>query len=266
MKRLSFFLIIISFSVLIWSCSEETQPPTSAMENDQSRAADGEDPDLIEETESHAWDQDDKLFNRHKRGYAAEFEVTLENLTPVTGDVSSQPFSPPVLATHKSQMRLFKKHRYASDELRQIAEDAVNGPMVEKLNNSEKVYEVVEGSEVIFPGGSVSFKIRAKHKFRKLSLVSMLVNTNDAFTGISGARLPHRGEKVYYLYAYDAGTEKNTEMTDHIPGPCCGNPLVRVPTHEKIKRHRGIMGTADLDPDIYGWDKKVAKLTIRRVQ
>ena len=149
--------------------------------------------------------------------------------------------------------------------MRQIAEDAVNGPMVEKLSNSKKVFEVVEGSEVIFPEGAVSFKISAKRGYHRLSLVSMLVNTNDAFTGISGARLPYRGEKVYYLYAYDAGTEKNTEMTDHIPGPCCGNPLVRVPTHEKVKVHHGIKGKGDLDPEIYGWHKKVAKLTIRRL-
>jgi hypothetical protein len=251
MKRFAFFVIIISFSVLIWSCSEETQAPTSSMENEESRA--------LEE------DEFDAGVDHHKHRSPAEFEVILENLTPATGEGSSQPFSPPVLATHKSRMKLFKVHRYASDELRQIAEDAVNGPMVEKLKNSKKVFDVIEGTEVIFPDGSVSFNITAKRGYHKLSLVSMLVNTNDAFTGISGARLPRYGEKVYYLYAYDAGTEKNTEMTDHIPGPCCGNPLVRVPTHDKIKVHRGIRGEGDLDPDVYGWHKKVAKLTIRRI-
>jgi hypothetical protein len=251
MKRFTFFLIIFSFSVLIWSCSEETQPPTAAMEGEESKALEE---DEFQAVESH--------YNQKK---TVEFEVTLENLTPATGEGSSQPFSPPVLATHKSHMRLFKLHRYASDEMRQIAEDAVNGPMVEKLSNSRKVFDVVEGSEVIFPEGAVSFKISAKRGYHRLSLVSMLVNTNDAFTGISGARLPYRGDKVYYLYAYDAGTEKNTEMTDHIPGPCCGNPLVRVPTHEKIKIHRGLKGKGDLDPEIYGWHKKVAKLTIRRL-
>jgi hypothetical protein len=251
MKRFAFFVIIISFSVLIWSCSEETQPPTSAVEGVESQA--------IDEDEFNA--EIDHMGNHS----AVEYEVTLENLTPATGDVSSQPFSPPVLATHNSSVRLFKVHHYASDELRQIAEDAVNSPMVEKLKNSNKVFDVVEGMGVIFPGGSATFTITAKRKYNKLSVVSMLVNTNDAFTGISKARLPRHGKKEYYLYAYDAGTEKNTEMTDHIPGPCCGNPLVRVPTHEKIAVHRGIQGTGDLDPEIYGWHKKVAKLTIRRV-
>jgi hypothetical protein len=251
MKRLIFVVSIISFSLLLWSCGEETQSPTAAM-----------DPE-----ESMAMEEDEFQTESHMGGYGStvEYEVTLENLTPATGDVSSQPFSPPVLATHKSGMRLFKTRRYASDELRQIAEDAVNGPMVEKLKNSKKVFDVVEGTGVIFPEGSDSFIIQAKRGYSKLSLVCMLVNTNDAFAGISKAKLPRHGEKVYYLYAYDAGTEKNTEMTDHIPGPCCGNPFVRVPTHEKIRKHRGIKGNGDLDPDVYGWDRKVAKLTIRRV-
>jgi hypothetical protein len=253
MKRFVFFILVISFSALIWSCSEETQAPTSGMEAEESM--------LI--------DQDDFLA---KGGHGdhhspVEFEVTLENLTPATGAGSSQPFSPPVLVTHKSQLHLFKVRRYASDELRQIAEDAVSGPMVEKLSNSDKVFDVVQGMEtdVVFPESMATFRIKAKRGYDKFSLVSMLVNTNDAFTGIAGARLPHYGEKAYYLYAYDAGTEKNTELTAHIPGPCCGNPLVRVPTHKRIKYHRGIRGNGDLDPEIYGWHKKVAKLTIRRV-
>ena len=252
MKRYIFFIIVISFSLLIWGCSEEAQSPTASMDSEQTTATEED----AFEAESHMWGE----------GSTVEYEVTLENLTPATGDVSSQPFSPPVLATHKSGIRLFKRHRYASDELRQIAEDAVNGPMVAKLKVSKKVFEVVEGTTgPIFPEGSVTIKVNAKRGYNKLSLVSMLVNTNDAFTGITGARLPYHGEKVHYLYAYDAGTEKNTELTDHIPGPCCGNPHVRVPTHKRIKFHRGIKGSGDLDPDVYGWHRKVAKLTIRRI-
>jgi hypothetical protein len=251
MKQIVFFVIVISFSVLIWSCGDVTQSPTAALDPEETIAVENEDFNA--------------KFGLGDHQSSIEFEVILENLTPATGEGSSQPFSPPVLVTHKSQVRLFKVHRYASDELRQIAEDAVSGPMVEKLKNSNKVFDLVEGKEVIFPESKASFMIRAKRGYTKFSLVSMLVNTNDAFTGITKAKLPSHGEKEYYLYAYDAGTEKNTELTDHIPGPCCGNPLVRVPTHQRIKYHRGIRGIGDLDPEVYGWHKKVAKLTIRRI-
>ena len=204
MKRYVLFVLVISFSVLIWSCSEETQAPTSGMEAEESM--------LLE--------PDDFLTKGGDGDHHStiEFEVTLENLTPATGAGSSQPLSPPVLVTHKPPLHLFKVHRYASDELRQIAEDAVSGPMVEKLTNSHKVFDLVHKMDVILPESEASFRIKAKRGYNKLSLVSMLVNTNDAFTGITGARLPHHGEKVYYLYAYDAGTEKNTELADHIPG------------------------------------------------
>jgi len=134
MKRFVLFIFVISFSMLIWSCSEETQSPTSTMGPEQSMA--------IEEEEFNA------EFSDGHHNSSVEFEVTLENLTPATGPGSSQPFSPPVLATHKSQVHLFKVRRYASDELRQIAEDAVNGPMVEKLKNSKKVTEKSRNGKV----------------------------------------------------------------------------------------------------------------------
>jgi hypothetical protein len=143
----------------------------------------------------------------------------------------------------------------------------VNAPLIDVLENSRRVYSVVEGAGgPIFAGESQTFMIKTKLPFVKLSLASMLVNTNDGFVGANSIFLPFRGTRVRYLKVYDAGTELNTESKDHIPGPCCGSPLVRVPTNEKIKLHRGIEGVGDLDPSVYGWKGKVAKLTITRIQ
>lgn len=202
-----------------------------------------------------------------KGGHAATYEVKLENLTPATGDGSSQPLSPPVLATHKRNLHLFRVRRFATEAMQKIAEDAENGPMVEFLQNSSKVHEVVEGGGVILPGGEATFTITGRSSRSRLSLVSMLVNTNDGFAGADGVRLPRKENrsKVYYLWAYDAGTEENTESLSHIPGPCCNSPGVRVPTHQKIRHHRGIKGIGDLDRDVYGWHGSVAKLTITRI-
>ena len=202
-----------------------------------------------------------------KRNKMTEFEITLENLAPATAPGASQPFSPPVIVTHTPRYHVFKLHKYASDELRQIAEDAVSGPMLDKLNNDLQAYDVVQGANgPIFPGTVQKFMIKTKLPFVRLSLVTMLVNTNDAFTGIDAARLPLYGSKVYYLKAYDAGTEENTELKANIPGPCCGSPHVRVPTSEKIKYHNGILGIGDLDPKTFDWNNPVAKLTIKRIK
>ena len=195
----------------------------------------------------------------------AQYEVTLENLTPATAPGGSQPFSPAIVATHKPPLRIFKSNSYASNELLNVAEDANNQPLIDLLSQSENVYQVVTGTGVILPGESETFTITASQEMHKLSLVTMLVNTNDGFTGVDKLNLPNSGTQIVYLRAYDAGTEQNTELAANIPGPCCGSHFVRVPTHERISYHKGILGIGDLDPATYGWDEPVAKLTITRI-
>ncbi len=246
MQRLKILAAVLFSLTLFWACNED-----QVITNNSS-------PEVSDQ------DFSEKLAKGNKY---AEFEVTLENLSPATGPGASQPFAPPVMATHTPLFHIFRMHRFASDELRQIAEDAVSGPMLDMLNNSDFVYDIVAGSSgPIFPGTMQKFVIKTKIPFVKFSLVSMLVNTNDAFTGIDGARLPLWGSRTYYLKTFDAGTEANTELKAHIPGPCCGSPHVRVPTHKRIKKHKGILGVGDLDPAVFGWDNPVAKLTITRIK
>ncbi len=244
MKKVLWLSVWFIATALLWSCAEKSAVSTENISNDPVNS-----------------------FNRTSEdpSQVAQFEIVLENLSPATGPGASQPFSPPVLATHSEGLHIFKVGEFASNELQQLAEDAVSAPMVTFLNQSPNVFRVVEGTGVILPGSSASFTIEAKRGYHKLSLICMLVNTNDGFTGINGINLPRGQSKVVYLHAFDAGTESNTESTAHIPGPCCGNPLVRVPTHEEIDYHSGIQGVGDLDPMVYGWDEPVARLTITRI-
>ena len=232
MKSFNLFLSFLLIGFLIIACNEEQNNiPT--------------DPGTLEKGSS----------------FTAEYEVTLENLSP-TG---SQPLSPPILAVHKPFFRIFHLGGFASEELAQVAQDAFNGPLVDLLNNSPKVSQVVVGGSAIPPGSSETYNITRQGRYSMLSLVSMLVNTNDGFTGRNRIRLPHHGTRTYYLRTYDAGSEKNTELTAHIPGPCCGNPFEGIPEHRRIRFHRGIRGVGDLDPAVYGWDEPIAKLTITRI-
>jgi hypothetical protein len=137
--------------------------------------------------------------------------------------------------------------------------------LVNLLNNSSQVSSVVVGGGVIPPGASDTYNISAEGNFMKLSLVTMLVNTNDGFTGTDKLQLPQTGSKTYYLRTYDAGSEENTELAAHIPGPCCGNPFMGNATNEKIAFHPGILGIGDLSLETFGWDEPVAKLTITRI-
>jgi hypothetical protein len=244
-----FSFIVLSFFIL-WSCQDDS---SLLSDNGQEQnEIDASEQSL--EKSNHGWHHSEALY-----------DVTVENITPQTGDGSSQPFSPPVLATHNNHYRIFNPGRYASNELAQLAEDAANDPLIQKLKRSKRVYDVAMGGGVIVPGASTTIRIASNGYFKRLSLVSMLVNTNDGFTGVNSVNLPKKGSKSFYVYAYDAGSEKNTESFDHIPGPCCDSHFVRVPTRERIKHHKGILGIADLDPAIYGWKKAVAKVTITRI-
>ena len=194
--------------------------------------------------------------------YYAEYSITLENLSPE----GSQPFSPPILAVHSPNFRIFHIGDYASDEHAQVAQDAFNDPLINLLNNDAEVSDVVIGQEgPIFPGSAQSFTVMAHSNYSKLSLVTMLVNTNDGFTGVDKIQLPQTGSMTYYLRSYDAGSEENTEMTEHIPGPCCGSHFMGVATHQKITFHPGISGIGDLDPSVYGWKDPIAKLTVSKL-
>jgi len=249
MNKLIRLLGMGSFILLLWSCQGGSglnpAAPTQNTEN-----------------------QPDGRFGSALSGLAASgytYQITIENMTPATAPGASQPFSPPVLATHATFFHIFRTGQYASGELAQLAEDAVSAPLVESLNNAVRVNSVAQGNGVILPGKSSTITIHAIPGFLKLSLVSMMVNTNDAFVGLDGIHLPIRGSKTVYLHAYDAGSEKNTELAANIPGPCCGNPFVRVPTHEPVRRHPGIKGVGHLDPAVFGWNDPVAKVTITRM-
>lgn len=209
---------------------------------------------------------------------SAMYEVTITNLT------SGQPLTPPLVVTHRRPISLFDVGEAASFGLKEIAENGNLAPMLERLEGERHVDDLIVAvsGEVppLTPGESVTIMLEAERGAKYLSFVSMLICTNDGFTGLSGARLPRDlGETVVAESdGYDAGTEINTEnFADMVP-PC--PPLTGVPSDDPgtgssdpslaeggvIHHHDGIQGVADLDPAIHGWTDPVARIAIERVQ
>jgi hypothetical protein len=241
MRKLFIFSVAAAFIILV-GCSKET--PTNSVSS------------MKEVADPMGEDAQDQV---------ATYEIVIENLTPNNGNGASQPFSPIVIAAHAPTYHIFRDGKQASYELGRLAEDAQSDPLISQLSGSPYVYDYNMGGGVVLPGKSETLEIEARLGFRYFSLVSMLVNTNDGFVGADGIQLPglkQRGSSVHYLKSFDAGTEKNTELEEHIPGPCCGNPGVRVPENKRVMTHDGIQGHGDLDPAVWGWDEPVAKLTI----
>lgn len=188
------------------------------------------------------------------------WDVTITNLTPA----GSQPLSPPLFVVHSSKADLWSVGEVATHPVATIAEDADNGPAESAFAQLPGVDDVFTGAGgAIPPGASRTYTVESSGKFDRLSVLTMLVNTNDGFTGLDSEHLRGNGG-TRSVMAYDAGSEANNELTGFIPGPCCNHPFVRDPEGELIRMHEGITGRGDLDPATYGWSGPVARIEVSR--
>jgi hypothetical protein len=199
-------------------------------------------------------------------GSSATWHVTVANLTPPgPGAPGSQPLSPPLFVVHSGKADVWSVGDIASNGVAAIAEDANNTVLESALPSLPGVKTVLTGAGGPIPSGqSRTFTVETSGRFNRLSLVTMLVNTNDAFTGLDSFRLRGQGATLSTM-AYDAGSERNNELESHIPGPCCNNPFVRDPEGALIRPHEGITGVGDLDPALYDWPEPAARITIQRL-
>ena len=190
------------------------------------------------------------------------WQITIENLTPSHHGMPSQPLSPPLLVVHSGGVRVWHPGTIASHVVAAVAEDANDGPAEEALPQLDGVATAVTGQGGPIPSGaSHTYRVETTGGFDRISILTMLVNTNDGFTGLDALMPSPHGTTVETM-AYDAGSEQNTERTSDIPGPCCNSPFVRVPEGKLIRPHAGIQGSGDLDPALYGWTGPVARITI----
>lgn len=196
-----------------------------------------------------------------------KFEVTVTNLT------RGQIISPSVVVTHTRKLApLFTLGSEASPELAAMAEDANSDPLMKALDlEGYKVKDVqtIFGKEgPIMPGESASVVVYTSRRSRNLTVIGMLVTTNDAFFALNGVRGPRYGSETYYSAAYDAGSEANNEKCEFIPGPPCKNPFARDTDGAEgyVHIHAGIHGVATLVPAEHDWRNPVAKVTITRLR
>ena len=119
-----------------------------------------------------------------------------------------------------------------------------------------------------------------------LSLVAMILPTNDGFVGLDSLVIPQTpGTYTYYLNAYDAGTEANDELVVGGAGGAPGTPgipadpgghagingtgVTATEGNRMVHIHRGALGDtdgnggiSDLDSTVHRWLNPVAKLVI----
>ncbi|MEN0064123.1 MAG: spondin domain-containing protein [Myxococcota bacterium] len=207
------------------------------------------------------------------------YTITFENLT------SGQYFTPPNYAVHDRQLDVFRLDQAASPGVQAVAENGDVPALAAELDAAidamglgvSGVGDAANGP--IGPGQSVTFEFVSDitsdfvASERRLSMVSMVICTNDGFAGLRDIDLPRRdGEtRTYFMDSFDAGTEINTEARgDIVPAPFCGPGGGSGTTDSAlaeggvIRRHQGIQGGADLDPNVYDWQDPAVRVTVTR--
>jgi Spondin_N len=194
------------------------------------------------------------------------FEVTVTNLT------RGQQFTPILVSSHKSGVSLFQAGQPASSELARVAEEGDTGPLAALLESNPRVLDVQVGGGLLDPGKSKTVTVSTRGSFDRLSVVAMLIPTNDGFFALNGVKGPNHGELVLFSPAYDAGSEVNDELCSSIPGPFfleCGGQggggAVSGGEEGFAHIHAGIHGIGDLDASERDWRNPVARISVRRV-
>lgn len=208
---------------------------------------------------------------------AQNITVTIDNLTQ--GII----FTPFLVAAHGEAEHLFEVGTTASTELQMMAEGGdisglvatlttINAPMIE--NPAEGLLQAGTSTTATLDTGTNEY----------LSLVSMLLPTNDAFAGLDGWKIPSEaGTYIVTLNAYDAGTEANDEIingggapgTPGIPAAPGGDAganatgVTTTETNTMVHIHRGSLGDddltagkSDLDNRVHRWLNPVVRLTV----
>jgi hypothetical protein len=196
-----------------------------------------------------------------------KYEVSITNLT------RGQIFSPPIVISHDRSFRLFTLGDVASDGLTLLAEEGNPDDLIDALNPRFD-YAVADGP--VAPGGSksVTLKIGKRGRSSLISVAGMLITTNDAFFAARDIWASGKEKAVVLVLAYDAGSERNSEDCDYIPGPPCDTtPNLHDPAVPEgyVHVHAGIHGIGPegqdprVDPAEHDWRNPVAKITIRRI-
>lgn len=210
---------------------------------------------------------------------AAELDISVTNLTP------GMHFTPILITAHGADDALFSVNEQASMELQTMAEGGNITPLLEQAQTLNQNTSANPAQGLLAPATSTSASLTTDAENTHLSLVAMLLPTNDGFVGLDSWQIPtEAGTYELYLNAYDAGTEANDELLVEgsgaigvpgipaAPGGDAGTGGTGVSNENGINKvhiHPGNLGDTDLeggisdvDSTVHRWLNPVAKLTV----
>lgn len=151
----------------------------------------------------------------------------------LTNTSENQPMTPPVVVLHNAPgsengVRLFEGGQPASDGIIAIAENGNNAPLVGVVESlvGDSVSAFAVGFEdpsapgPLLPGQTSTVHLDLASEDQVMSIVSMVVCTNDGFSGADSHTLSADASETFTLPIYDAGSETNVLALNYWVPPC----------------------------------------------
>jgi hypothetical protein len=209
---------------------------------------------------------------------AQDLDITITNLT------HGSHFTPLLVAAHGDTTHLFQVGTAASANLQAMAEGGDITGLAASVDaaGGDKITNPVPG--LLAPGLSTTIALSTNDGNDHLSIVAMVLPSNDGFVGLDALKIPTApGTYHYKLNAWDAGTEANDEVVNGNGAPGLagipadplkkngsnGTGVTTTENNTRVHVHRGVLGDtdpnggpSDLDSRIHRWLNPVASLTI----
>jgi hypothetical protein len=209
--------------------------------------------------------------------FAVDVTIEIQNLT------QGMYLTPIAAVAHTPDASLFEVGEEASAEIQEMAEGGSLAGLttIATSINADVLAEPSAGP--LGPTESVSGSFMTAEGNTVLSVVAMILPSNDGFIGLDNWTIPtEAGTYTVFLNAYDAGTEANDEIvgggapgTPGMPLPpfltlsTGGSGVTAVISNTNVHIHPGNIGdddatggTSDVTNSIHRWLNPVAKVTV----
>ncbi len=210
---------------------------------------------------------------------ATDFNVQITNLS---NGISFTPF---LVAAHPAGTNLFSAGQPASASLQAMAEGGDISGLVSDLQGIGAPIAENPAGGLLPPAMSTNVDLNTDGTSNVLlSVVAMLLPTNDAFAGLNSVLIPTEpGTYVFDVPAYDAGTEANDELITGGGAPGVagipadpggltgtgGSGAAMADTNVSVHIHRNTLGdtdatggVSDLDSRVHRWLNPVVRVVV----
>jgi hypothetical protein len=213
----------------------------------------------------------------------ASAETWTVTVTNVTGGTY---FTPPMVAAHDGAADAFDLGAPASPDLRAAAECGDTSGLIADFGAAGADMENNPAGGALAPGQSATATLHPHRGNDRLTIVGMLVPTNDGFFGLDAVPVPKEpGTYTWAVDGYDAGTEANSEILNATT-PCApgvpgmpgdptglagsgGTGVASFDYDTNVHVHPGPVGDldptggpSDLDASVHRWLNPIGYVTV----